>query len=54
MWYRKTKIFSGERMSLTIGYDLWTWALVMLVDVDYGFASLELLCFSIAIGWEQK
>ena len=52
MWYRKSKTFSGNKLSLYLNYDLWSWGLPLFVDVDYGIVCLSLLCFSIRVGWD--
>jgi len=50
MWYRKEKIWSGEKVGLYLGYDLWGWALPLMIDKDYGLLTIQLLCFRLQIG----
>lgn len=53
MWYRKDKCcWSGDKRSCHIGYDLWGWALPLLIDNDYGVVTVKILCFNLTLAYE--
>ena len=49
MWFRKEKTWSRGTASLSLGYDLWGWAIPLLIDVDYGEFRLRVLCLCLSI-----
>jgi len=53
MWYRKRKVVIAKpHFACTIEYDLWAWAIPLLIDIDYGMGAIQLLCFKVNIGWD--
>ncbi|MBA7654775.1 hypothetical protein ES703_62668 [subsurface metagenome] len=52
MWYRKEKIWSNYKFNLSLGYDLWGWALPLLLDIDYGIFEIKILCFRLKFEWD--
>jgi len=50
-WWFKEKMWSGDRATITLGYDLTAWALPLLVDKDYGEVRLRVLCIFLYVAW---
>ena len=51
-WWYKEKVWSGEKATLTVGLDLWGWALPLLIEKDYGEFRVRLLCFFLFVAWD--
>ena len=51
-WWYKEKFRSGEKATLTVGFDLWGWALPLVVEKDYGEFRVKLLCLFLFVAWD--
>ena len=51
-WWFTEKIWSGDKLTVTLGYDLLGWALPLFVDKEDGEFRLRLLCIYLSVAWD--